>query len=426
MSAAHTRLRQAHELWHRTAASYAIPEEFVLNLNNLITTLRQVTFMLQNQKDKISDFETWYEVGWRARLKDDPVMAWLHDARTKIEHVGDLDLESTAMVTVVASWLDGPYAEFAVPPHVGPEEIAANFEAADLPEQVRREGLLKVERRWVSSDLPGYELTDVCAHGYGVMATILAEAHERLGVKMRTFSGETHKGQHDRVEHLGGKLPCMLMTQEARTAHLHLASGDLVEMESELIEFRVKDVESFQRKSEAMMIDWEHAFSDLKDADAFEIAARLSSIACRMLAHDGYHSPIALFFKASGQPLGLTRLNFGDQAEKYLAFRNLAEDAEKRGADTVIFIGEVWNAQIRKGEDITKMKRASDRPDRTEALNVQVATADGRSRCYHTPFTRDDSGNPVLGKTEIIGREVNASFFPLHQMWNRRSASHNS
>ncbi|MFL5898465.1 MAG: hypothetical protein ACJ76D_08400 [Solirubrobacterales bacterium] len=41
------------------------PEEFVLNLNQLITTLRQVTFMLQTQKTKISGFEEWYEVGWR-------------------------------------------------------------------------------------------------------------------------------------------------------------------------------------------------------------------------------------------------------------------------------------------------------------------------------------------------------------------------
>lgn len=122
LTSAHTRLRQAHELWHRTAASYPFPDDFVLNLSQLIVTLRQVTFMLQNQKGKIADFKDWYEVGWRARLKADPLMVWLYDARTTIEHVGDLDIASTAKVSVIADWLDGPYAVFEVPPHVGPKK----------------------------------------------------------------------------------------------------------------------------------------------------------------------------------------------------------------------------------------------------------------------------------------------------------------
>ena len=46
----HTRLHQAHELWHRAADAYPDPEDFVLNLNQLLVTLRQVTFMLQTEK----------------------------------------------------------------------------------------------------------------------------------------------------------------------------------------------------------------------------------------------------------------------------------------------------------------------------------------------------------------------------------------
>lgn len=74
--------------------------------------------MLQNKKEKIADFDAWYEEGWRKRMKADPIMAWLNDARTKVEHIGDLDLASTAVVTVIANWIDGPYAVFEVPPHV--------------------------------------------------------------------------------------------------------------------------------------------------------------------------------------------------------------------------------------------------------------------------------------------------------------------
>jgi hypothetical protein len=60
LESAHTRLRQSHDLWHRLVAAYADPDEFVLQLNQLIVTLRQVTFMLQKRKAQIEDFDAWY------------------------------------------------------------------------------------------------------------------------------------------------------------------------------------------------------------------------------------------------------------------------------------------------------------------------------------------------------------------------------
>jgi hypothetical protein len=424
LTSAHTRLRQAHDLWHRAAASYAEPEEFVLNLNNTISTLRQVTFMLQNQKHLIEDFDSWYERGWRPRLKSDPVMSWLHDARTTIEHVGDLDLESTALVTVIASWVDGPWTEFAVPPHAGPEEIAEDFASADLPEEIRKEGLLRVERRWVAADLPGHELTDVCAHGYGVMAEILAEAHERLGVRMQTFGGETHGGRHERVAQSGGPLPCMGMTRESRTAHVHLARRCLVELES--VEREVKMTGELDRmmraRFESMLLDPDTALGRGPDDHPFELAARFSDVARRALAHDGYHHPTVLFFDAENQPLGITRMSYEDQAGKYLSFRNLAAEAERCGASTVIHIGEAWQARIPIEELSPKMRRADERADRTETLCVTVTTADGGQRTYDTPFSRDEKGRPVVGETRIEegSGAINPSFFPLMEMWERK------
>jgi hypothetical protein len=426
---AHTRLRQAHDLWHQLAASYAVPEDFVRNLNQLIVTLRQVTFMLQRQKEKISDFDTWYEEGWRERMKADPMMAWLHDARTKIEHVGDLDLASTAKVTVVASWLDGPYAEFDVQPHVGPREIAEQFDSDEIPDRLRKEGLLKVERRWVSDDLPEHKLTDVCAHGYGVLATILSEAHEHLGIQMRTFGAESHEGRHDRMAHLGGRLPCMLLTREERTAHLHFAKGDLVELEQVDVdvEFTPQRMDFFKRRSEEMLVDPETALRFKPDEDPLDIGGKLSRLACRTLVHDGYHDPLTFFLDSANNLIGITKLNFEDQAEKYLAFRGMADEAEKCGADTVIHVGEVWEAKIKKESISTSMPRASERPDRTEALCVMVATSDGRERVYGTPFTRNSKNWPVVGETEVQegGNRINASFLPLRKMWlqGERSAA---
>lgn len=357
-------------------------------------------------------------------MKADPIMRWLHDARTKIEHVGDLDLESVAKVTVVASWLDGPYAEFQVLPHIGPEEIAAGFRETDLPDLVRKEGLLKVERRWVSQDLPDRELTEVCAYGYGVLATVMAEAHARLGVQMQTFGGEMHGGRHQREAQSGGPLPCMLLSKEARISHLHLASGNLIEMERVGVEIDERDAEFFKQRSEAMLVDPAIAFAHSPDDDPLDIAGQVSSVARRTLAHDGYHDPIAFFFDDENRFLGASGMHFEDQAEKYLAFRGLAARAEELGASTVVQVGEVWEARVEKKDLSPTMPRASERPDRTEALCVMAVTRDGRARTYATPFSRDSKGNPVLGETRVPneGDHFNASMLPLQEMWSRRSA----
>lgn len=427
MVSAHTRLRQAHDLWHRAAESYPDPDEFVLQINQLITTLRQVTFMLQKQKDKIEDFDSWYEEDWRTRMKGDPLMVWLHDARTTIEKVGDLDLCSTARVEVIADWLDGPYSVFEVPPHVGPAAIAEELADSDLPDRVRREGLLKVERRWVSSDLPDYELTDVCAHGYGVMATILSEAHQRLGIQMQTFGGETHKSRHHRQVQAGGKLPCMEMSRADRTAYVHLDSKGLIELETveRQASFTEAEIARFEETSQAMLVDPDKALSFTADQDPIDVARQVSIYACRVCAHDGFHRPTTLLLDSENNVISITARDFRDQAEKYLSFRSLADDVRREGADTVIHVGEVWEARISKDDLSPDMVRASERQDRQEALAVMVATVDGRERTFSTPIARRSDGAIVLGSTREGKEEgaINASFLPVKKVWAERRAA---
>ena len=418
--AAHTRLRQCHELWHRTVAAYPDPDEFVLQLNTLIVTLRQVTFLLQKEKARIPGFDEWYGA-WQERMRADPLMLWLHDARTHVEKRGDLDLASTAKVTVIASWLDGPSAEFSVPPLLGPEELATYGAVVELPEAIKKEGLLRVERRWVSSDLRGHELTEVCAHGYGVMATMIAEAHERLGFRMRTFSGEIHEGpRHYRTDHLGGRLPCMALTDDARTAYLHLASGELIELDATEVSFDpTKDREYFERAMEARMIG-QGALPYDPEGDLIEMAASWSSVAKRVLAHDGYHRPMAFLFDEHNAPLSNIGLNFEDQAQKYLAVRQVAREVDRLGAVGLIVINEIWQAEmILKDMTEERFVRASERPDKTEALLVQVATYDGRDRRYTTSFTRNKKGQPVIGETEIEdGKRVHSPWLePIREVW---------
>jgi hypothetical protein len=423
LEAAHTRLRQAHDLWHRLVGAYADPDEFVLQLNQLIVTLRQVTFMLQKQKDKIDDFDGWYGA-WQEQLRADPIMKWLHDARTHVEKIGDLELASTARVELVASWLPGPYKDLEVPPLMGPEELAPLVREIfpDLPESIAKEGLLRLERRWVSKDFTERELTDVCAYGYGVMATILAEAHERLGLRMRTFGGEAHGGRHVRVDHIGGRLPCMVVTDEERTAHIHLGTGELMHLESMPVTFDPKKDHAWgQDRAQAMTVG-PNALTPGADLDPLEFGSQFISVARRTLAHDGFHWPYAFLYTRDLRPITVLSWEFADRAEKYMAFRQLARDVDRLGADVVIFVAEAWMAPAPDEGLSPTMQPPSERADRKEALEAIVATSDGRARSYYSPFTRDAKKRPVFDEEIIVlddDEAITFSLFPLLAVWER-------
>jgi hypothetical protein len=151
----------------------------------------------------------------------DPVMRWVVDARNHIEKVGDLELKSTARATVVADWLESPVTEFEVPPLMPPHLIAQGIADGELPERIRKEGILRVERRWVAPDLPDWELLDASSHAWAFLDSVLIDAEAE-------FLGDEPDQDRFRI----ARLDCMTAGPEARTATLHLASGDFRELET--------------------------------------------------------------------------------------------------------------------------------------------------------------------------------------------------
>lgn len=101
----HSRLHQTHLLGHQVQREYQNPEGFCANLNAAVQGLRSVTFVLQKEQEAIPGFEPWYKE-WRERLKQDPLMKWLIDARNRIEKQGDLQTHSSARISLLAGWDD--------------------------------------------------------------------------------------------------------------------------------------------------------------------------------------------------------------------------------------------------------------------------------------------------------------------------------
>ena len=160
LQSVHSRLEEAHIHWHHALDSYSDPGEFRTHLNACIQALRNVTFVLQKQKSRIPDFEAWYGA-WQDRMRRDPVLRWVVEARNTIVKQGDLETNSVARVAVVASYLEQPQIELTVNPLQSNLEIAAGCAASiSLPEDVLKGALVRVERRWVSDDLPDNEILD--------------------------------------------------------------------------------------------------------------------------------------------------------------------------------------------------------------------------------------------------------------------------
>lgn len=402
----HGRLHQAHRLFHLLERAYPSADEFVLQLNAAVEGFRNVTFILQNEMGAvIPDSGAWYEV-WRERMRTDPVMKWLQDARTQVVHKGDLDTHSTARVSLRASWYGAhPIVEFDAPPFVPPEYIAHELaEGMNLSDELVKEGVLEVERRWVEDGLPEYELLDAFAHCYGVLSRLLADAHERCGSSMLTVHGE-EEPRVVPVEHLGHRLPCMVVTRDLRTALLHLGTGELLTPHGESIGVQPDpdvDHEARERYDLKSVLEQHRMEPDeragLSRDDAFlKQAAMFAGIGKKMLVADKHHVTLAWLYTPDGKGKSI-QMAPADQQEKYLLIEQIAREVRVLGADQIMFITETWSAAA---DVLEPGQRPSESAERTEGLLVVALTARGpqHSRQWFTPFTRTDDGEIELGET---------------------------
>lgn len=160
----HRRLVEAHLLWHQALTQYQDPEAFRANLNAAIQALRNVTFILQSEKHEFSNFDDWYEP-WQERLKANPILKWLKDARNTIVKQGELETNSTAVVKLV-TWRDHVLAELSVPPDMAPSLIIRNVPVVELVKNIHippgdlKNAALVIERRWTVSDLESWEILE--------------------------------------------------------------------------------------------------------------------------------------------------------------------------------------------------------------------------------------------------------------------------
>jgi hypothetical protein len=409
----HTRLRQVHTLWHEAAQGYAVPDLFVPRLNALLQAARSVTWVLQKEMSRDEDFDAWYG-SWQERMRGDERMRWLVEARNKIEKQGDLEMHSVAKVRLVANAWTGPTVEFGVPPHIGPTEIAMATELKSLPSEVRESGLLEVERRWVVPEQPDYEVLDLVAHCYGVLAQLLVEAHIRRGVAMQTFGEEDHENRRRRRPHPTGRLDCMLIGREQRTARWHLGHEALIELEARQIEW--SDAEREQTRAHYDdMSEWPKTSPDAPFADQAKVWHEWGK---RMLIHDGGHRTMAMLLADEGASyLDVTP---EDDQGKWAMMSQIAIEIDRVAATEMIFTTEAWFALDVPEGDPRFGVRARDREDHVDVLMTYAISRDGTRIALSSEYELVD-GTPVFTDPEPIelSTDFETQFTPVLEVWAR-------
>jgi hypothetical protein len=428
----HKRLEEVHRFWHECAEGYQDPEEFRIKLNACIQAARNLTFALQKEKDLIPDFNNWYPA-WQETMKADPVMKWLHDARTHIVHKGDLETQSQAIVRVqidysdagqeVAEGLPQPFSKdtggdapkFNTNPMLTLEEILAKVDELHLPTRILRESTLSIERRWVDTDIPNMELLDVLAHVYGVLNQIIHDAHDRAGLShslMVDVDGEPVPVPEIETEE--GRLPCMVTSRAIRTINLRLIEGkvatggkmwsiepDQAGAERAARKYGLDKVEKLEAQPESLF--------DL-------LPVYISS--AQAIAQSGEEHGWFMFFFRGRTLVGQQILAVRDAADKRDLSQRVAEIVAINRIDGVIEIGEVWQAPITPDSEGAFVRPAV-HPDRTEAITIWAETASGLKRSVMIPITRRRLRKPVVGNVVEVDTETAKNNFlePIRRVW---------
>jgi hypothetical protein len=400
----HCRIKDIYELWHKAAKEYQDPESFRINLNAAIQEMRNITFILQSEKKSIPEFESWYS-RWQKIMSKDEVLKWLKDARNKIVKQGDLEIHSIAKVKIL-TWEDIPILELEVPPFIQNEFLAAYFVDKDLgiPSYIREVCVLNIERRWAISEFPNRELLDLLAYGFEFLNKIIDDAHQQCGIKVSNC--ENYQ------QFLKLNLPLSTKTFSVSFSD----QREMVFHDIPLKKPTKEETEIARRRYQLDNIKIIH--NNYEIPDPFKDAEFYLEYAKRLLSKDKHHINIAFLYFPDKRNPRIMRLDFYDQAEKFLVMRHLADEVDRTGATGIIFISEAWTVDYKECKD--KLIRASQHPKRQEALVLHIATFNGEMRTYSTKFNRGLFNRISFGTTEILDIKYNNFLEPVIKIWQEK------
>lgn len=408
LDAVHRQLEDLHRQWHEAERTYFDPEAFRVAIQTAILTSRTVSFILQSNKSVVPDFENWY-AGWQQSFRDNELMRWMVDARNRIEKQGDLEAHSWIKAEIVASYLnEGPVIEVPALLADAPLKLLKSIPESELGAHVKKDGFLRIQRKWIENTLPGYELLDAVAIAYGNLWQMLSDAHRQMGIEVPSAIDHL-SGEHYDPAAMQGRMPCMIGHSDNRTLDIWLATGRPSEVS---VVRRKLDSDDEEVLSSRYGLEPRDVWSD--SGQLTEHLTKLFATARKLFLKDGCHVTLLALLR-EGKPVDMIQMEPEEHGDKYLMMRRIAQQVHRRGADAVIMLGEVWYAPQDKDHPY---RRAFDTPNHREGLQGVLVSKSGEPLQHFAEILRSD-GVITLGPTNSSSGGAQFMFAPIYEVWGK-------
>lgn len=407
---AHKRILEAHRLWHQALDCYFDPEGFRTNINAAIQAIRNVTFAIQNEKHNIPNYDTWYTV-WQACLKEDEIMRWLCEARTNIVHKKDLEIYSQATVTV-RCYETILKATVAFPPFLSGKSILKYLIDEDIIDSNwgKVDAYAVIERRWIINDLPEHDILYYLAYGIGQLFLLVQEAHK--SVQNNIDSCSVVDLLHPLLLN-ADKIPvCMSFTEKPMQETMELSN--FITRQT-----FIREIHPNQELDKVARHRYKKVFNNggiPTATNPFEFGENLFSIAKDVLKKDGHHINL-LFSQSSDLKWTMISPVFEDQVSKHIFWNDMANRIKVDNIISIIFLGECWVGSTEVMHETGL--RASQQPDRKEALVIDIFTSKMQSKSLRVLFHRNILGKIIFdSETEDFNNDMSIGYIkPIADIW---------
>ncbi|MDR6867390.1 hypothetical protein J2Y69_001993 [Microbacterium resistens] len=414
-ASAHRRLMDLHEDIHRAIENYLDENEFRRWLNSAIQNSRGVTFLLQKQKVKWADFDTWYG-DWQSRARENPVLGWGVTARNRIVKEEDLATLSQAVVGVYDTHRRGYEDVFVVPPSTSPETIIASFVKLAEQDGKKRKGWIRIERRWIDDQLPNYELVAALREMYRAVGKAVELAHKASGVDACLAPSFARECVTSRIDL---DLHCLGSGNPVPTMMLDLESGEVATVGFRGLERDdSEDFAEFGRQH--------YGEPPRFTTDPIAHVDERMELSKQFLKADGYAGPILMLFGNGGGRL--FPIAFGDDEPREMKIAAVLETVGAWQFTGAVFSSETWIGLPGSKGELVGVPKSRLLPSnreffsedskggaRDEGLIVVGLSADGRQRVLTQPFGRV-LGGYVFG--QLLENEMSVPTF-LRPLWER-------
>ncbi len=412
---AERRLKEVLSFWHKAADSYQDMDEFVINLNACIQASRNVTFILQSQKEEITDFDSWYESDWQIAMQNDPIMRWCVKARNIIVKQEDLAIRSIAHASIHNNYLFEPIiSDIAVDPMVNMSQVAIAL-SKKIPEQHKENGFIRLERQWKVEGLE-IELLSALTHALTVLTALISDVDERKGSSSIYTLPDPKSGKidHETIKELieEHSPECMKRFEDYRVAWFKLPNLEQYNFEEDTKKFNLSDIEVTRKRYEHTGL--EQLFSKISKLTSFsEKIEAFANIAKQMLQTDGYHIKLViLLFRSGGIELVTTK--FQEQGDKYVFWHKMAKKVRRKGAKELISIGEAWVYSL---DDKIKYADPSLIPNKEEVLLISGVSETGECVVIQIPFYHEE--NRIVFAEQQISYEIPNNLISITKVWKK-------